>query len=422
VRLPPGRYQVRVVKSGRLCHEQSIDLERHERLVLTCKIPTPPRHDWVGKKPFVLLARGQRPEVGFDTLREAALEADPGDSIEVRGDGPFVGQPISLDRPLAIRAGAGYRPVLRKDPAAAGHYLHSTAALVLEGLDLDGWTSPAQEKTHFGLVYCAGPLALANCRVRMRGPGLGVSNQSALCDIRNCEFFCTAWAGLSWNVPATGSVVFDNCLFVRTFVSLEMDPAGPRDVSVRLSRNTWTAREEALEIRLSTTRPAGARRPVRWEVSGNVFRYARALAYINQWPDTPLGPPEVEVLSKRLLAWKEKGNLYPPLLPLLKFTHRFADLPDSEPVKDLAGWRKFWALKDEAGSSQAELRFAAADLDERLNTAPEKVVPEDFRLHPDSPGKGKGADVSLVGPGPAYERWQKTPAYREWRKQTKQVK
>lgn len=28
------------------------------------------------------------------------------------------------------------------------------------------------------------------------------------------------------------------------------------------------------------------------------------------------------------------------------------------------------------------------------------------------------ADVDLVGPGAAYERWQKTPEYQEWRRKT----
>jgi hypothetical protein len=29
--------------------------------------------------------------------------------------------------------------------------------------------------------------------------------------------------------------------------------------------------------------------------------------------------------------------------------------------------------------------------------------------------------VDLVGPGPAYERWKKTPEYQQWLKDTKQV-
>jgi serine/threonine protein kinase len=38
------------------------------------------------------------------------------------------------------------------------------------------------------------------------------------------------------------------------------------------------------------------------------------------------------------------------------------------------------------------------------------------RLDPGRPGKG--ADLGLVGPGEPYQRWTKTPEYREWRKKT----
>ena len=60
----------------------------------------------------------------------------------------------------------------------------------------------------------------------------------------------------------------------------------------------------------------------------------------------------------------------------------------------------------------------------RLKSSP----PDDFRLRPDSAGyragkdgKDLGADVDLVGPGPAYERWKKTPEYQQWLKDTNQV-
>ena len=60
---------------------------------------------------------------------------------------------------------------------------------------------------------------------------------------------------------------------------------------------------------------------------------------------------------------------------------------------------------------------------------PEDVTAADFKLRPDSPGRGLGpgrkdlgAPVDEVGPGPAYERWQKTPDYQEWLKKTGQVR
>ena len=55
------------------------------------------------------------------------------------------------------------------------------------------------------------------------------------------------------------------------------------------------------------------------------------------------------------------------------------------------------------------------------------LVLEHFRLRPDSAGyragkdgKDLGADIDVVGPGAAYDRWKKTPEYQQWLKETGQ--
>src|SRR5262249_48046979 len=87
---------------------------------------------------FMLLAAGK--ERKFDTLAEAGGAASDGDTIEIRGNGPFVTEPVSIGaRVLVIRAGAGFRPVIELSAAgsqAALPLLESRARLVLEGLEL----------------------------------------------------------------------------------------------------------------------------------------------------------------------------------------------------------------------------------------------------------------------------------------------
>ena len=75
------------------------------------------------------------------------------------------------------------------------------------------------------------------------------------------------------------------------------------------------------------------------------------------------------------------------------------------------------------------MRYHGGDLISRADLTPERLTPDDFRLRPDSPGykagkdgKDLGADVDLVGPGAAYERWKKTPEYQQWLKETGQDK
>jgi hypothetical protein len=53
---------------------------------------------------------------------------------------------------------------------------------------------------------------------------------------------------------------------------------------------------------------------------------------------------------------------------------------------------------------------------------------EDYRLLPDSlgyhageRGRDLGADIDLVGPGLAYERWKTTPEYQEWSRASVQL-
>jgi hypothetical protein len=86
----------------------------------------------------------------------------------------------------------------------------------------------------------------------------------------------------------------------------------------------------------------------------------------------------------------------------------------------VADWEQFWGLKD-TGSSQGPIRFRGGDVRARAAAAPGQLTPDDLRLAPDSKGhrggdggRDLGADLDLVGPGAAYERWQKTPGYQEW--------
>src|SRR5262249_8071835 len=133
-------------------------------------------------------------------------------------------------------------------------------------------------------------------------------------------------------------------------------------------------------------------------------------------------------LLQSIVQWRERRNMYSVTTSLL--THSMqggASDQESKAVSDLESWGRLWGTS-ETGSAEARVRCSTADLDVRIAEAPEKLAPADFRLRPDSPGKGAGADgrdlgadVDLVGPGPAYERWKKTPEYQQWLKDTGQL-
>ena len=116
---------------------------------------------------FVVLAAGK--ERKFETLAEAVLGASDGDTIEIRGNGPFVSGPIDLGKTrLTIRAGASFRPVIKlgQEWVDKNVQLFDTQApLVLEGLELHRVRHSRDEKAwHFVVFSENAPLSTVNCR------------------------------------------------------------------------------------------------------------------------------------------------------------------------------------------------------------------------------------------------------------------
>jgi hypothetical protein len=142
----------------------------------------------------------------------------------------------------------------------------------------------------------------------------------------------------------------------------------------------------------------------------------------------PLSAEEAERLLPRLMAWREDRNLYCKGLVFQSF-RRVKDPggPEGEFIDEplpgcrtLAGWQRMWKAGD-SGSVEGTIRYEGGDVLAKMTAAPERITPDGFRLRPDSAGyragkdgKDLGADVDLVGPGEAYERWKKTPDYRQW--------
>src|SRR5262249_51188816 len=133
-------------------------------------------------------------------------------------------------------------------------------------------------------------------------------------------------------------------------------------------------------------------------------------------------------LLRGLVAWKGQRNVYHEKLNDFFAMGAVGEslqptfLMPTRSRKLLATWEQFWGIQ-ETDSLQGHICFAGGDLWTKGGSSPEQLRPRDFRLHQESAGKGAaqggtdlGADVDLVGPGPAYERWQQTPAYQQWLK------
>jgi hypothetical protein len=113
---------------------------------------------------------------------------------------------------------------------------------------------------------------------------------------------------------------------------------------------------------------------------------------------------------------------------LVELAMDYRHLPSTFPVKTLDDWKRFWRV-DQFDAQIGQAKFQGGDVVARAASSPELLTPKDFRLREDSAGyragpdgEDLGADVDLVGPGAAYERWKNTPEYQEWLKETEQMK
>jgi endonuclease YncB( thermonuclease family) len=406
---------------------------------------------------FVLLAGGT--ERKFDTLADAVQSASDGDTIEVRGNGPFLTRPIAIqDRALVIRAGEGFRPVIQGDPNVAGsNLLNTRSPLVLEGLDFR-WVElrPYEpQPTNYRLVSCSGPksrLNVSNCRFLMNrhdGPYDGMNCVSALdtglCRLRNSQFLfggrdvnpgstCLAFRGIQH-----GELMIDNCLIVGHSVALNLTAAEATRAALTRSTILGSSSQSASFVfGEQVDSPPGETdsKLLQMESSANILDgYMQlSLAADNLAQDKVVNEIAAGQIPTRLIGWRENRNLYVrsdegELFKLFVGTNsRSARLTPTIVLKTLSEWQRFWGLAD-CDSQRGLARFHGGNLIAKAKLTPELLVPDDFRLREGGPGykagkdgKDLGADVDLVGPGAAYERWKKTPEYQGWLKETGQEK
>ena len=116
------------------------------------------------RQAFVILGGKGVAERKFDTLADAVQGSSDGDTIEIRGNGPFFTKPILLGKQAhTIRAGAGFRPIISLNPedVLAFSLLRTDGPLVLEGLELQRMERP-KYKGHRLCVYAVSALPLCS--------------------------------------------------------------------------------------------------------------------------------------------------------------------------------------------------------------------------------------------------------------------
>jgi hypothetical protein len=398
---------------------------------------------------FVLLGSKDIAERKFDTLAEALLRATDGDTIEIRGNGPFIVEPIQITRSaLTIRAGEGFRPVLRLDPRMEASLLRSNnSTLVLEGIEFQSQTaeSSVAKQSNTIVAITGGVLRVANCRFTFARTGGGPSQclhcyMTTQAEVRNSQFIrlgVGGGQGFTYECPPTGTLLMENCIDTGWygFLMPALDVTKVRNVSIRLRRNTSAAQvgifvwaRGVAESRHSSD--AGGAALLSLETTHNIFDSDTHVFRFDQKQSAGAVLPAntLSEIVRQYLAWREDRNLYASTVLLGVGHEQSGKTGGVTNVTSQVDWERFWNLGP-SGSLRGAPKFYGGDVYGIARKGDYVLKPEDFRLRPDSPGyragsdgKDLGADIDLVGPGEAYERWKKTPEYQQWLKDTGQVK
>jgi hypothetical protein len=372
-------------------------------------------------------------EIGkYDTLPEALQGASDGDIIEICGHGPFITPPVDLgNRALTLRAAPGFHPIIQLDregTSSGAPLLRTKGSLVLEGLEL-ALTPEVIITDHPFRVVAGGPsVYAANCRFHWPSRG-NFNTASPTCRFRNCQFVTGSAGGIMWSCSAEGGdLAIDNCvqadgglIGVACWPSLKTAP------NIRIARSTVRA-GTVVTLHVEPEKVPVKAEPgalVRLEMSESVIDVNHPLRLQSTRAErAQLGPfaEKIDSVLPRLLTWRDRQNLYAEDR-FAGFVGLNADGLIRPPLlRTLAIWEKATG-QSKTDSSMGRVRYEGGD------PLGGQMTPKDFRLRPDSTGyragkdkKDLGADLDLVGPGPAYDRWKKTPEYQEWLKETGQRK
>src|SRR5262245_32398704 len=431
VRLRAGNYRLKATRDGKpvKLDRDLVAITQGDRQIVRVRLEGETPAAVVPKAEpgaFVLMGGKGVAERKFDTLAEAVLGSADGDTIEVRGNGPFLTDHTEFRHALTVRAGTGFRPVLTEVPRTEFSWeslLLSIAPLRLEGLEIHGDSKASILESH-------GPLWVANCRFLVAyNMGTCIGNDAA-CVIHNCEMV-SAGAALGLYCDSEATSVVTNNLLIGQVNLWERDLT--KGATFQFTGNTLvsavnhTFLHGAFNQQFRTTDPLEKR--VHLSVTNNVIACGSGPYGFGQLDGVRqhLSGKDAELWVRRRLDWRDENNSY-QVVGGQWIGINSDGLFHWTSQKTLADWNTFWGLKT-TGSSEDVIRFLGGNLVSRAQTQPLKLTAEDVRLRPDSAGyragkdkKDLGADVDLIGPGKAYERWKKTPDYQQWLKKSGQIK
>lgn len=401
--------------------------------------------------PFVIVARDGIIERRHNSLATALAAANDGDSIEIRGDGPFDQESLTVTgKSLTVRAGSESIPVLRFPGAASlklqpGEMFWNVkgGSLTLEGLDLfvDGDTPV--DKYYAILGSESNDVFAAGCRFRYGGGNPNVvaiwSIGSPRLFVKACEFTGAFAVAIGVTPPAGSRIEIENCFFAGRTSVFAVQSSSPThcDADIVLSGNTFAtdmvAQWRMYTPALNPDQPAPSGAGFRVVSRDNVFAAeitAVTVQYLELRPNIVPAPETGINLFRKICQWREERNLYSASMPLMRLDYGkakahhewFEGPPETSPLAaDISAWEEFWNMR-ETGSRTEWMAYQGGS-GQALVDARRLKGPDAFLLHEELVKKlnlqggqnPPGIKGGSVGPGEPYHRWKQTPDALQWK-------
>jgi hypothetical protein len=303
-------------------------------------------------------------------------------------------------------------------------------SLVLEGLEIRASFTSPDRTSPSDVLRAFGSLSIANCRLVLKtNSDLATADSNEKTNLihstgdltlRNSQFIGCGRTVAGYGFLNGKKATIENCIFDGFAVFSIPALAHP----IEFSRNTMVAGWRSplgFIFNIADEADKSPARPIAMNNNLILSRHGATEFFGNT--DTQIQRPQLRVYLPSSLFFAGKDNCYSSEKGVLYFG---LGTPDSSNDSKWKTWMDY-SKRTEQLWTKGILKLTGGALLARLDSEPENLQPDDHRLRPDSAGyragpdgKDLGADVDLVGPGDAYERWKKTPEYQEWRVESKQ--
>ena len=378
--------------------------------------------------PFAVKSKGGDTDASYANLMDAVNAAKDGDTIDVRGNGPFVTEPIIIrKRALTIRASMGSRPVIELSPNVkdATPMIDTHSPLFLEGLTFVRVSEIQSDDEDLGyrvINSFQAPLFVSNCEFRNRFVSIR-AYRSPECQIQNCIFIQPKDA-IAFTPTKGSRLSLKNNLAVGALLHLHCGSKEASDVAIDMTHNTILGRLLWLFLHERPLSDSDTPR-IRIELNNNILQtklpmihFARSGKLLQE--REPLSASEMRQALQKTVEWKEGRNLFALRDSYLETgSNSRPKIGAPFSIRTQTEWQLLWNL-GETKTILGQTKFAGGDLRRLSHADLTSLTEEAFRIvsgpaaRASDEGKNLGIAVNYIGPD-GLPRWKATPTYNDVR-------